>query len=331
MPVTLTYEHKRIRCGKPRCRCASPRPDTWHGPYWYAFFADPQTGKTRARYLGKHFSPPPPGPGARSARVTAPPSPGALRRRRRAAAPPASYLGLDKTVAPPAASPAGPGSSASSPARARARAVEKLHPTEERARRAAERARERDARKGEERRRQDEVTRAQRDARDRAQVAQQAAHDAKERCRRERARVSRFTPTPCEGYQRVCYVRRDHALRALVASNLDITESWGLEQKASGGEFDALNERYDLKGKGKRRVTTLAAALDRALPPGRPYCLDRIDLEALNETTPGRELGPFRLPEVVAEHKAYQSYMLGLGQEQAYRDEQQRHDVEVPF
>jgi len=77
-PVTVTYEHKRIRCGKVRCYCARTRdPKGWHGPYWYAFWTDPKSGKTRCRYVGKDFAAPgrKPKPGAHSARTTPPPPP----------------------------------------------------------------------------------------------------------------------------------------------------------------------------------------------------------------------------------------------------------------
>jgi hypothetical protein len=54
----MSYVQKRIRCGKPRCRCRSGDRRRWHGPYWYEFWTDPDTGTTRCRYLGKHFTPP---------------------------------------------------------------------------------------------------------------------------------------------------------------------------------------------------------------------------------------------------------------------------------
>jgi len=49
-----TYQRKFIACGKDRCRkgCASGKPS--HGPYWYAFKHDPNTGRTAWKYIGKH-------------------------------------------------------------------------------------------------------------------------------------------------------------------------------------------------------------------------------------------------------------------------------------
>jgi hypothetical protein len=56
--VVINYELLRIRCGKTRCRCNTTNQDTWHGPYWYAFWNDPRTGRKRSFYLGKRFKPP---------------------------------------------------------------------------------------------------------------------------------------------------------------------------------------------------------------------------------------------------------------------------------
>lgn len=57
--VYINYELKYIRCGKARCYCMHTRDEgSWHGPYWYAFWNDPRTGKKRAKYMGKHFRPP---------------------------------------------------------------------------------------------------------------------------------------------------------------------------------------------------------------------------------------------------------------------------------
>lgn len=102
-------------------------------------------------------------------------------------------------------------------------------------------------------------------------------------------------------HDRVCYVTKGEALRAFVAANLDTVEAWGgLQATASGGEFDAINERAGLRG--SRRVRTLAGVLWVALTGPAPYRLDRIALEDLNETSPGRDY-PFRLPDAVVEHR----------------------------
>ena len=99
--------------------------------------------------------------------------------------------------------------------------------------------------------------------------------------------------------QKVCYPTKRDAARAFIGANLEIVQGWGgLDQVSTGGEFDAINERYGLTG--KKRARTLADAIWSALPARRPFCLDRVDLDALNETQPARELGAFRLPDVAA-------------------------------
>lgn len=119
-----------------------------------------------------------------------------------------------------------------------------------------------------------------------------------------------FVDEKGERHDRVCYPVRAHALRAFRAANLDKIEAAGglPGRPATGGEYDSINERYELRG--KRRVKNLAQAIDAALPSGRPFCLDRFDLGTLNETGPGRQLD-FRLPDVVAEQAAWESYMRG--------------------
>lgn len=42
---------QRVRCGKPRCRCASGNLEDLHGPYYYRFWR--QDGKLRKQYLRK--------------------------------------------------------------------------------------------------------------------------------------------------------------------------------------------------------------------------------------------------------------------------------------
>lgn len=97
-----------------------------------------------------------------------------------------------------------------------------------------------------------------------------------------------------------CYRTRGELLRAFLGWNLDTVEPWGgLDQPGSRGEFDAVNERFGLRG--RRRVTTLRGALEACAPRGAPWCLDRIDLETLNETAPARFGRPFELPPVEQE------------------------------
>jgi hypothetical protein len=51
--ASLTYQRKRIRCGKPKCRTCSA--GNGHGPYWYAYWRDGD--KVRSRYVGKRLPP----------------------------------------------------------------------------------------------------------------------------------------------------------------------------------------------------------------------------------------------------------------------------------
>jgi hypothetical protein len=111
-------------------------------------------------------------------------------------------------------------------------------------------------------------------------------------------------PQPGDREDRVCYTSKGAALRIFIAANRDQVERWGLDTLATGGEFDAVNERYKLK----KRVSKLRDALWAVMPAGRPFCLDRLDLDTLNETAPALEGEPFRLPDVVAEHRLAQQY-----------------------
>jgi hypothetical protein len=100
----------------------------------------------------------------------------------------------------------------------------------------------------------------------------------------------------------VCYPTRAEALRSFADANRHaIDRAGGMDQVSSDGAWDAVNERFGLKG--KRRVRSVRQALEAVMPPGRPYCLDRLDLETLNETRPAQEAGGFRLPDFVEEHK----------------------------
>ena len=82
------------------------------------------------------------------------------------------------------------------------------------------------------------------------------------------------------------------------------TDAWGgLYNAGSRGEFDSVNERYGLRG--KRRVKNIAQAVSVAIP--KPFCLDKIDLDVLNETAPGREI-KFKLPYDVEEAIASRRY-----------------------
>jgi len=97
----------------------------------------------------------------------------------------------------------------------------------------------------------------------------------------------------------MCYRRKADALNVFKDYNLHVTENWGglLQPDSTGATFDAINERYGLRG--KKRVKSFAEAYWVAMPPHPPYCLDRIDIDTLNELPPAQEHGGFRLPDYV--------------------------------
>lgn len=100
--------------------------------------------------------------------------------------------------------------------------------------------------------------------------------------------------------ERPCYRTRGELLRAFVGWNHGTIEPWGgLSQRSTGGEFDAVNERYGLRG--RRRVVDLRGAIEACAPRGRPFCLDGFDLATLNETAPAVHGRPFELPAVEQE------------------------------
>ena len=103
---------------------------------------------------------------------------------------------------------------------------------------------------------------------------------------------------------RACYRTKADALKAFLDTNSDIVENYGgADYEVSPSEFDAINHKYDLKG--KRAARSIADAVWHAMPVGKPFCLDRIDLDALNDTSPAREAGvAFRLPDINYELQA---------------------------
>jgi hypothetical protein len=108
---------------------------------------------------------------------------------------------------------------------------------------------------------------------------------------------------------RVCYDTKTKALKAFLDTNYEIVQNYGgADYAVSPAEFDAVNHKYDLHG--KQIAKTIAQAVWAAMPEGKPYCLDRIDLAALNDTSPAREAQQeFRLPDYV--------YEAGLAAEEA--------------
>lgn len=101
--------------------------------------------------------------------------------------------------------------------------------------------------------------------------------------------------------ERVCYDTKTKALKAFLDANSEIVQSYGgADYAVSPSEFDAVNHKHSLHG--KRAARTIAQAVWAAMPEGKPYCLDRIDIDALNDTSPARESHlAFRLPDYIYE------------------------------
>ena len=113
----------------------------------------------------------------------------------------------------------------------------------------------------------------------------------------------RFTPST----DRLCYRSKSRMLNAFLSVNegyFDID----LHRRESPAEFDSVNHKYGTKAR------TLAEAIWAAVPvKRRPYCLEDIDIEALNNTDVGRRIGGFRMPDWYYEKK------FDLEQEAYYR------------
>ena len=104
--------------------------------------------------------------------------------------------------------------------------------------------------------------------------------------------------TPAARLDRATFPTKGEAVRAFIAANMGQCETWGLDRPATGGEFDAVNERYELRG--RMRVRTLGQAIAACIPrEGRSYSLASMDLDTLNDTGPARD-APFALPEAAA-------------------------------
>ena len=121
--------------------------------------------------------------------------------------------------------------------------------------------------------------------------------------------------------EKLCYKRKTDALNAFLDWNSDVVEEYGgMTAKGSSGEFDAMTKYGVLP-------TDIAEAAWVSLPApvrGRKFCLEDIDVEALNDTSPGRnhDIG-FQLPDYVVEAKLLEE------QYERYRD-MESYD-EVPF
>lgn len=110
---------------------------------------------------------------------------------------------------------------------------------------------------------------------------------------------------PLSKRSKLCYRKKTDALNMFLDENYQIVERWGGPNiKAGCSEFDAVNHKHGLTG--KRCAKTIADAVWASLRGsghrgGPPYCLDEIDLEALNDTSPGHIADGFRLPQVAHE------------------------------
>lgn len=102
---------------------------------------------------------------------------------------------------------------------------------------------------------------------------------------------------------KVCHRTKRAALRQFLDENRAITEHWGgADLTSQPSEFDSVNTKYGLDG--KKAARSIADAVWESLRSGPPYCLDSIDMDALNDTTPAQSaqdaLGvQFRLPDFV--------------------------------
>jgi hypothetical protein len=103
-------------------------------------------------------------------------------------------------------------------------------------------------------------------------------------------------PTPTT--DQPCYPTKADALKAFLDANSDIVENYGgADYAQSPSEFDSINHKYGLKG--KRAARSIADAVWYAMPMGKPYCLDRIDLDTLNGISAVvHGEAEFRLPDV---------------------------------
>lgn len=130
--------------------------------------------------------------------------------------------------------------------------------------------------------------------------------------------MRRPTPAP-----RPCYPTKADALKAFLDVNSDIVENYGgADYEQSPSEFDSINHKYGLKG--KRAARSIADAVWYAMPMGKPYCLDRIDLDVLNGISAVVHGGiEFRLPDV-----SYEELM--KSEEAAHYARMQEQEEEPP-
>jgi hypothetical protein len=51
IPRNVTIKKEYVKCRKPNCY------QEQHGPYYYAYWKDPETKKLKKRYIGSHYFP----------------------------------------------------------------------------------------------------------------------------------------------------------------------------------------------------------------------------------------------------------------------------------
>lgn len=111
---------------------------------------------------------------------------------------------------------------------------------------------------------------------------------------------------PAPRTRQVCYRTKADALNVLREHNQGVIDAHsGIDFKHRPADFDAINHKYDLRG--RQRATTIAEAFWESLRGGPPYCLDEVDLEALRETLPRLELPDF-VHEARWEREAWEHY-----------------------
>lgn len=107
--------------------------------------------------------------------------------------------------------------------------------------------------------------------------------------------------------ERLCYRKKSDALRLFLDANYETVESYGgAGRQESCEEFDSINHKYSYGFRRRPCARSIAEAVWYALRGSGaggspPYCLDEIDLDALNDTDPGVYHGGFRLPDVAYE------------------------------
>jgi hypothetical protein len=117
----------------------------------------------------------------------------------------------------------------------------------------------------------------------------------------------------------LCYASRSDALKRFLDENYELIQNYGgVDYQVGASEFDAINHKYGLTG--ERAARTIADAVWYAMPPGKPYCVERIDLDALNGISAVVHGGiEFRLPDYV--------YDKNLAADEAKRYAQWREDA----